>query len=277
MEHWQPGDTVVLRHVETPASARLVHAHMGDPAGIGPDNYPFLAGGRIVTVQARPYRIIQHSDDLIVMYQPEGTPLPRWLIEEQRYLDNPQRSRGDSLRLLFPGDNYDATLFFETANEPPWFMTAFDTDGLTPGWRDRRRASGVDPAQPKGTPGRFRGWFINLQSSPVYRPYGFDVVDHTLDIVVRPDLSWYWKDEDELQTALEKGAITPQQASEIRRAGEDVVRLIESRAMPFDGTWTRWHAQERPSWPAVESFPDGWQTEPAMLDGDGVVPYAASR
>jgi hypothetical protein len=134
----------------------------------------------------------------------------------------------------------------------------------------------MDRRQARGTPGRFRGWFINLQSSPVYRSYGFDAVDHTLDIVVRPDLTWYWKDEDELQTALDKGAITPGQAAEVRAAGEQVVALIEARAMPFDDTWLEWHANERPDWPAIESFPDGWQTEPALLAGEGLVPDAAA-
>jgi hypothetical protein len=276
MERWQFGDIVVLRHAETPTSARLVHAHMGDPAGIGPDNHPFLSNGQIITVQARPYLVIEHTNDVIALFQPEGTPLPRWDINEERYLETLQRSRGESLRLLFPGHNYDATLFFETANEPPWFMQAFERKGLTAGWRRRRRASGVDPVLPDGTPGRFRGWFVNLQSSPVFRTYGFDVVDHTLDIVVRPDLSWYWKDEDELQTALDVAAITPDQAAEIRCAGDEVVKLIESRSMPFDDRWTRWHRSEHPGWDAIEYFPDGWQTEPPMLPGDGLNPYTVT-
>jgi hypothetical protein len=101
-------------------------------------------------------------------------------------------------------------------------------------------------------------------------------VDHTLDIVVRPDLSWYWKDEDELQMALDKGAITMRQAGAVRAAGEEVVSLIEASAMPFDDTWRQWHSRERPDRPAIESFPDGWQTEPALLAGEGLLPDEAA-
>jgi hypothetical protein len=221
----------------------------------------------VLTVQARPYRVVEHSADLIALYQPEGTPLPRWLISEQRYLPEVARSRGESIRLLFPKKEYDATLFFDTAKEPPWFFSAlFEDEGLLNGWRQRRPSWETEGgALTRGQPGRFRGWYVNFQSCPIPRPYGFDLVDHTLDIVVRPDLSWYWKDEDELQLALDKGALDQQLADSIRATGEEVVKLIDSRATPFDNRWTEWHSSHHPSWPAIEGFPDGWQNEPALL------------
>jgi uncharacterized protein DUF402 len=191
-DHWQPGEVVVLRYVETPASVRMVHAIMGDPAkGSASNAYPFLIHGEVVTVQARPYRVVQDTEDLLALHQPEGTLQPRWLIPEGRYLDDPPRSRGETLRLLFPGRAYDVTLFFEGKGEVPWFYDAlFDGDGLQPGWRERRRSSpdaqGV--AAPKQDR-RFRGWYVNLQSPFRRTAYGVDIVDHTLDIVVRPDRS----------------------------------------------------------------------------------------
>ena len=258
---WQPGDTVVLRYVETPDSARIVHAYMGDPAIIA--GVPFLSNGRILTTMARPYRVVADNDSFTALHQPANTTMPRWIIDENRYLPNPQVMLASSLRFFFPGKPYDITLFFETSGEVPWFYDQlFEGEGMTPGWRERRRVAGTD-SEPKrnGDPGRFRGWYVNLQSPPRRTSYGIDIADLALDIVVRPDRSWYWKDEDELQMALEAGACTPEFASHIRHAGEEVVDLIKTRQTPFDDEWTAWRPPE--GW-AIETLPDGWQTAPAL-------------
>src|SRR3954452_12214253 len=111
--YFQHGDVVVLRHVETPVTARMLGVVLGDPAFIG--GQPLMADGRILSVGARPYRIVEDNAERTVIYQPEGTLMPRWHIEEQRFFDNPERTRGDSLRFLFRDLWFDATLFFETA------------------------------------------------------------------------------------------------------------------------------------------------------------------
>jgi hypothetical protein len=264
MSNWHFGDIVVLRHVETKTSARMIHAILGNPAGSG--GHPFLVDGRVVTVQARPYRVVQDSSDKVVLFQPEGTPIPRWLISEQRFLADPEQTRGESIRLLFPELPYDVTLFFETANEPPWFYKAlFDGDGLQEGWREHwhqlRRGSVQDSWVP-GERRRFRGWYVNLQTTRRAR-HGFDVVDLTLDVVVRPDRNWYWKDTDELALTVAKGACTPEQAASIRRAGEEVIKLIEAAAPPFTEEWIDWRA---PAGWAIGAIPDGWQFAPALIE-----------
>jgi hypothetical protein len=259
----QPGDVVVLRLVETPTSAAMVHAFMGDPAEIR--GYPFMANGRIVTVQARPDRVVADTGAGVALFQPAGTLLPRWLLEEQRYLPEPQSAPGDSLRLLFPDRPYDVTLFFETDAEPSWFYDAFFGDGLQAGWRERRRSAGgaAEPPRAKGTPGRFRGWYVNLQSPFRRMPYGFDIVDLTLDIVARPDRSWYLKDVDELDLAVSTGACTQALADALHRAATEVVALIESAASPFDEIWTAWRPP--PGW-AIDTIPDGWQDSADIQD-----------
>ncbi|MBL0345175.1 MAG: DUF402 domain-containing protein [Anaerolineales bacterium] len=41
-------------------------------------------------------------------------------------------------------------------------------------------------------------WYVNLQEPIRRTPIGFDTMDHTLDIVINPDMSeWKWKDDDE--------------------------------------------------------------------------------
>jgi hypothetical protein len=146
---------------------------MGDPARPGGASEPFLVEGRVVTVGARPYRVIKDSEDVSVLFQPEGTLLPRWLIAEQRYLDSPTATRGVTLRLLYTSKAYDVTLFFEGSGESPWYHDAlFLREGLRAGWRVRRSAiAGISRGTPVNrNPGAFRGWYVNLQST--YRtPY----------------------------------------------------------------------------------------------------------
>jgi Protein of unknown function (DUF402) len=238
---------------------------MGDPARPGGASEPFLVEGRVVTVGARPYRVIKDSEDVSVLFQPEGTLLPRWLIAEQRYLDSPTATRGVTLRLLYTSKAYDVTLFFEGSGESPWYHDAlFLREGLRAGWRVRRSAiAGISRGTPVNrNPGAFRGWYVNLQST--YRtPYGFDVVDQTLDIVVRPDRTWYWKDEDELALAVAKGACSGDYAATLRRAGEEAIKLVEERRSPFDDERTNWRP---PSDWEILQIPDGWQSRPALIE-----------
>jgi hypothetical protein len=262
--HFAPGDVIVLRYVETEASARMVRAVMGDAAGT-PGQPPFMVNGRVVTVQARPHRVVVDGPDVVALFQPEGTPMPRWSLETQSYLPNPPPSRGDIVRLLFRGKGYDVTLFFQPQGEAPWFYDGlFEGTGLVRGWRERRKTEGTSEYQVQKVwePGTLRGWYVNIDLPYVRKPYGFDIVDQTLDIVVRPDGSWYWKDEDELEMARAAGALSPADEARIWAAGEEVVALIEEREPPFDETWARFEIPDRSP---IAAFPDGWQTEPAQL------------
>jgi hypothetical protein len=242
----------------------MVQAVVGDPAG-SPGQPPFLVDGRVVTVQARPHRVVVDDADLVALYQPENTPLPRWSIEQQAYLPDTQKPPVEALRLLFPGKAYDISLFFQPDGRAPWFYDAmFEGVGQTPGWRQRRKVDGTDhyDAGKTWTPGTFRGWYVNIDLPFARKPYGFDIVDLTLDIVVRPDLSWYWKDEDELDMAVAAGALSEADVARIWDAGKEVVGLIDGRKMPFDQSWTTFEIPDRSP---ITSFPDGWQTEPAQL------------
>jgi len=74
-------------------------------------------------------------------------------------------------------------------------------------------------------------------------------------LVVDPDRSWHWKDEDHLAEALEIGLFTPEQAKAMRTEGERAIERIERWSAPFDEGWENW----RPDldWP-LPSIPDGW-------------------
>jgi Protein of unknown function (DUF402) len=96
----------------------------------------------------------------------------------------------------------------------------------------------------------FEGWYVNLQRPLTRTPVGFDTVDQVLDLWVRPDLSWSWKDEHELEAASRLGRFSPDEAAAIRAEGERVVA-----AWPFPTGWEDWRPD--PSWP-IPQLPEGW-------------------
>jgi hypothetical protein len=103
--------------------------------------------------------------------------------------------------------------------------------------------------------GAFAGWYVNLQSPLRRSLHGFDYTDHVLDIVVEPDRTWSWKDEDELEEAVELGLFTPDEAHAIHDEAERAIQRLERREEPFDDRWLEWRPD--PAWPAPELAP-GW-------------------
>ena len=88
----------------------------------------------------------------------------------------------------------------------------------------------------------FTGWYVNLED-----PYvrwvgpgcaGVDTSDRALDLVVEPDRTWQWKDDEEFVARTGHPLYwTAAQAEQIRATGRDVISLIEAGTFPFDGTW----------------------------------------
>lgn len=108
----------------------------------------------------------------------------------------------------------------------------------------------------------FSGWYVNLEArSRFWRHdgwYGVDVADHELDIVVAPDRSWQWKDEDDLAavTGL-AGYWDAHRSAEVRAEGRRVLAEVEAARFPFDGSWCDFRPD--PSWPLPrlpEPLPD---------------------
>ncbi|MFC9249387.1 DUF402 domain-containing protein [Streptomyces sp. NPDC057136] len=84
---------------------------------------------------------------------------------------------------------------------------------------------------------KFRGWYVNLEHR-VHHGEDIDVADHELDVNVAPDRSWRWKDEQSFADKTDHPAYwSAGEAVAIRAEGVRVVRLAETGAFPFDGTW----------------------------------------
>ena len=102
----------------------------------------------------------------------------------------------------------------------------------------------------------FEGYYVNLQSP--LRPWalGFDYVDHFLDVLIPPDgTGSTWKDEDELAEAVRRELVTPDQARQIRHAGERAAAHVLGSEPPFDRDWSSWRPD--PAW-GPPALPDGW-------------------
>jgi hypothetical protein len=101
----------------------------------------------------------------------------------------------------------------------------------------------------------FQGWYVNLQSPLERFDAGIESEDLFLDIVVNPDRSWRWKDEDELAEAVLIGRLSEEQASDIRGEGERVALMIDAGAWPFTSEVAMWRPD--PEWP-IPLLSAGW-------------------
>jgi hypothetical protein len=95
--------------------------------------------------------------------------------------------------------------------------------------------------------GELEEWYVNFEQPLRHSPVGFDTFDEKLDLIVRPDGSYRWKDEDELEQAAELGLLDP---DEVRAEAARVLR-----EWPFPTGFEDWRPD--PSWP-VPGLPDGW-------------------
>jgi uncharacterized protein DUF402 len=100
--------------------------------------------------------------------------------------------------------------------------------------------------------GEFLGYQINFQDTLRRTAIGFDTFDHEIDIVVRPDGSWHWKDVDSFERGVRNGVISNEDGTTIRELSRAVAGQI-GNLVPTG--WESW--QPDPAWPLPE-LPVGW-------------------
>jgi uncharacterized protein len=179
---------------------------------------------------ARPFLVVQDTPELLALYMPTGTagrhgasadggrPVSSDLLQGNWILREEVWAGPGRIRLTIPGKKYSVLLFWN----------------------------------PDGTLNR---WYINLEEPLSRTNLGFDLQDKVLDVIVTPDLSnWYWEDEDELEEAVATGLMSNEEALEFRRVGIDAVNLLLSGKSIFNG-WENWKPD--PSW-LVPVLPVGW-------------------
>ncbi len=140
----------------------------------------------------------------------------------------------------------------------PWTVIDWHTHNiLMLFYPDKPYAVWIAWTQPSGA---FEHWYVCLQSRFQRTAIGFDVQDHELDIVVQPNLTWRWKDEDDVRALVRHGCWTPRKADLVHRDGREVVRLIESQSAPFNEDWAQWRPD--PAW-TLPVLPPNWRDVPA--------------
>ena len=101
--------------------------------------------------------------------------------------------------------------------------------------------------------GVFDYWYVNFERPLGRTPVGFDMADEKLDLIVTPDGSLRWKDEDELEHAAELGLVDE---AAVRAEAERVVA-----EWPFPTGWEDFRPD--PAWP-IPQLPAGWDAVPPV-------------
>lgn len=96
-------------------------------------------------------------------------------------------------------------------------------------------------------------WYVNFERSYVRTGVGVDTFDLLVDLVVQPDLTWSWKDEDEYDHACRLGVVAEGDQAGLRDARDEAISLIESQAGPFADSEKAWRPDA--GWPLPELPP----------------------
>jgi hypothetical protein len=169
--------------------------------------------------RANAYRLVEERDDLLALWSPPGSvrflPVDSAGVELRIPRDEPwtlgtRSTEQHALSLVRPGSRHSVTLHWS----PEW---------------------------------RFLYWYVNLERSLGRGARTIDYVDDKLDLIVLPDGSVRWKDEDELDQAAAEGLLD---AAEVRAEAERVLATP-----PWPTGWETWRPD--PAWPAP-ALPDGW-------------------
>ena len=103
---------------------------------------------------------------------------------------------------------------------------------------------------------QFEAWQVNFQAPIERTARGILVQDYALDMTVKSDMSWSWKDQDEFEELITRGFFSDSQISSIRADASRMVRVIEDQGPPFSDGWEDWRPDRRWQVPAI---PEDWQ------------------
>jgi len=181
---------------------------------------------------AWPCRIVEDSEDLLALFIAAGSQCkadPKQTAAQKLAGGKTLRPthevvwRHDTLRLMFPGASHSVWLFWD----------------------------GVEASR------RLLRYFVNLEEPFRRTAIGFDTQDHTLDIVVTPELECRWRDEEEFDSHVALGLYPPELAAAARSEGQRVIDAIARREHPCLRGWAQWSPE--PEW-TPPTLPETWPT-----------------
>ena len=183
---------------------------------------------------AWPCRVVEDSATVLALFiardtlyrsRPKLTAAQKLTDEKAPLPPDDVAWRHDTLRLMFPGASHSVWLFW---------------DGI-------------------GESRRLLRYFVNLEEPFRRTPAGFDTQDHTLDIVVTPELECRWRDEEDFENHVALGFYTRALGAAARAEGQQVIDAIARRTHPCLRGWEQWSPDA--GW-APPVMPDNWSTTP---------------
>jgi Protein of unknown function (DUF402) len=186
---------------------------------------------------ARPMKVVHDQDDYVALWFPEAT---RWKAPVPPPGRSWENSRGEWIATCLERGEW-AFVDREWDVSTLVLMRPGDWHALWCSWRD----------------GQHLSWYVNLQEPFRRTNGGFETMDLALDVIIPADRGdWYWKDEDELATFVERGVFDEELAVRLREEGLRVVGRAERSEWPFADGWPDWRSD--PSWGRPE-LPDEWR------------------
>jgi hypothetical protein len=172
-----------------------------------------------------PVYVVEDTAELVVTYLPEGAAFRyvpgEWPTATGRHPWHPGTEwRGHGVLMLQrPGDPYGVWVF----------------------WRGPERAHSC--------------WYLNIHEwSRV--PDGFAIRDLELDVVVRPDGTHEWKDNEHVDTRVAEGRFSAADAAHARAVGRDLTAMLDRGERWWSDNWAGWAPP--PEWGPM-SLPPGWR------------------
>ena len=107
----------------------------------------------------------------------------------------------------------------------------------------------------RGPQREFAGWYVNLQEPFRRTAFGVDTHDLELDIVIAPDGSWEFKDDERLEHWIERGRWTASEVAAIRAEGARIATELEAGRRWWSDEWAEWMPDPAES---VPELPADW-------------------
>jgi len=181
----------------------------------------------------RPVTVVQDTADLLAVWMAPGTECVKPLLADGTPLHHePLATRYTKPRTTVRSQWFGTGVLKLARPGEPWSVWLF--------WEREWR---------------FHNWYVNLEEPLRRWEGGVDSEDHFLDISVRPDRSWEWRDEDEFEVAQRVGLMSAEQAERVWAAGRAAVETVRAWGEPFSAGWEDWRPD--PAWP-VPALPADW-------------------
>jgi hypothetical protein len=208
-------------------------------------------------LQGWPHYVVEDRPDLLVLWMPAGSVTQLVDLADRGRAAVPSVWRRDRLLLMFPGKPYAVALDW---TPDPDREFSEKPQRLYVEQRVPARFFEQQSRPFEGTPAHtFLGWTVNLQAPFARTAAGVDSTDGALDVVVKPDLTWSWKNEDVMPLLVDLGIYRNADVTDFQDAGREVIAMLESRRFPFDGSYLDWLPPE--TWD-IPTLPRGWELVP---------------